>query len=136
MSRTLMVLSAVIVLSLGTLHLFFTYSGPKLLPRDPSLQTRMSEVAPVITRQTTMWRAWIGFNVSHSLGLLLFGLLYGYLAVVEPDLLFRSWFLLLIGFAMLSSYMVLAWAYWFYNPLIGIAIASVLFAASAIVARI
>jgi hypothetical protein len=83
-----------------------------------------------------MWRAWIGFNVSHSLGLLLFGLLYGYLALVEPDVLFGSWFVLLVGFAMLSSYAVLAWAYWFSTPLIGIVIALVLFVASAVVARI
>ena len=26
-------------------------------------------------------KAWIGFNISHSLGALLFGVIYGYLAV-------------------------------------------------------
>ena len=38
MSRTLMALSAVIALSFGALHLFMTYRGPKLRPRDPALQ--------------------------------------------------------------------------------------------------
>ncbi len=29
----------------------------------------MQQVSPVITRQTTMWKAWVGFNASHSYGL-------------------------------------------------------------------
>ena len=28
----------------------------------------------MITPQTTLWRAWIGFNASHSLAAILFGL--------------------------------------------------------------
>ena len=64
----LMAASAAILLALGLLHLLYTFRGPKLWPRDASLQQRMSEVSPVITRETTMWKAWIGFNASHSFG--------------------------------------------------------------------
>ena len=28
-----------------------------------------------------MWRAWVGFNATHGFGLILFGALYGYLAI-------------------------------------------------------
>jgi len=62
----LMVLSAGIALALGVLHLVYTFSGNKLTPRDSSLQARMAQVSPVITRQTTMWKAWVGFNATHS----------------------------------------------------------------------
>jgi hypothetical protein len=55
----LMSLSALIVFALGVLHLVYTFRGPKLTPRDPALQARMAEVPMVITRQTTMWRAWV-----------------------------------------------------------------------------
>src|SRR6188768_316110 len=78
----LMTLSALVLSTLGVLHLIYTFHGPKLTPRDPDLQARMAEVHPVITRQTTMWRAWVGFNASHSMGAILFGLIYGVLGKV------------------------------------------------------
>ena len=76
----LMTGSAAIPLVLGLLHLLYTFHGSKLLPRDAELQERMSVVSPVITRETTMWKGYVGFNASHSFGLILFGLVYGYLA--------------------------------------------------------
>jgi hypothetical protein len=117
---TLMTLSALVVLTLGVLHLVHTFSGLKLTPRDPALRARMNEVHPVITRQTTMWRAWIGFNASHSMGAILFGLLYGFLANLYPELLFGSPFLLGVGFAMLGGFAVLGKLYWFRVPFAGI----------------
>ena len=116
----LMALSAAVLLTLGVLHLVYTFSGPLLTPRDPALQARMAEVHPVITRQTTMWRAWIGFNASHSMGAILFGLVYGYLAGVRPDVLFSSPFLLGIGLAMLIGFAILGKLYWFKVPFAGI----------------
>jgi hypothetical protein len=120
-----MTLSALVVLTLGVLHLVYTFSGPKLTPRDPALQARMSEVHLVITRQTTVWRAWVGFNASHSMGAILFGLVYGFLANAYPELLFNSPFLLVVGFAMLGGLAVLAKAYWFRIPFAGVVIALV-----------
>jgi hypothetical protein len=70
-AKNLMVLSASIILTLGVVHLVYTFWGPKLMPRDPALQISMSQISPVITKETTMWRAWVGFNASHSVGLIL-----------------------------------------------------------------
>jgi hypothetical protein len=97
LASILMVLSAGIILALGVLHLIYTFSGTKLTPRDPALQVWMAEVSPVITRQTTMWKAWIGFNATHSSGAVLFGLVYGYFSVVHREVLFNSLFLLAAG---------------------------------------
>lgn len=118
----LMSLSAVVLLTLGVLHLVYTFSGPLLTPRDPALRARMEEVHPVITRQTTMWRAWIGFNASHSMGAILFGLVYGYLASVHIELLMSSPFLLGVGLAMLVGFVILAKLYWFKVPFIGVVV--------------
>jgi hypothetical protein len=123
LARTLVALSAAIVLTLGIIHLAYTFWGPKLTPRDPALQTTMSEIAPVITRETTMWKAWIGFNASHSLGAILFGLVYGYLALLHPGFLFQSPFLLIVGFALLGSYSLLGKVYWFSVPFTSILVA-------------
>ena len=108
--------SAGVVLLLGFLHLLYTFRGPKLHPRDPDLTARMMTVSPVISRETTMWRVWIGFNASHSFGLILFGALYGYFAMYHSAFLFHSWFLLTLGFALLLGYAVLAKVYWFRGP--------------------
>jgi hypothetical protein len=129
---SLMTLSALVILTLGTLHLVYTFRGPKLTPRDPALQARMTEVHPVITRQTTMWRAWVGFNASHSMGAMLFGLVYGFLGNAYPEILFQSPFLLAVGLAMLGGLAVLGKVYWFRIPYTGIAIALVCYVASII----
>src|SRR5215212_5818046 len=101
-----MAASAAITLVLGSLHLLYTFRGTKLLPRDAALRQRMAEVSPVISRQTTMWKAW-----------------------VRPDVLFRSAFLAILGALFLLGYLVLARKYWFSAPLRLLAVAFVLYAA-------
>ena len=127
--------SAAIPLVLGLAHLLYTFHGPKLLPRDLGLRTRMQEVSPVITRQTTMWKAWIGFNASHSVGLILFGAVYGYLALEHGEFLFRSDFLLALGLILLLGYVFLAHRYFFRIPLRGVLLASCLYAVALVIGR-
>lgn len=120
--------AAAILLLLGSLHLLFTFVGPKLRPRDPALQERMQAVAPGISASSTMWDFWVGFNVSHSLGVMLFGLVYGHLALNFPALLFASQFLSLLGLLTLLAFAATAWRYWFRAPLTGVLIALALYA--------
>jgi hypothetical protein len=129
LARLLVAAAAAITLALGTAHLVFTFRGPRLRPRDPALEARMRVVSPGISGQTTMWRAWVGFNASHSLGLLLFGTVYGYLALADPATLFRSAFLAVVGGLLLLAYVVLARRYWFHAPLRAALVASLCYAA-------
>jgi len=119
----LVVLSGSILALLGTAHMILTFRGPKLLPRDRELVQRMQEAHLMITDQTTFWRAWIGFNASHSLGAMFFGFIYSYLAVVHPEVLFTSVPLQMCGLVVLATYLLLAMRYWFITPIAGIAIA-------------
>jgi hypothetical protein len=119
--------SAAVILFLGLLHLLYTFRGPMLHPRDPDLTAMMMTVSPVISRETTMWRVWVGFNATHSFGLILFGALYGYLAIRHSVFLFHSWFLLALGFALLLGYAVIARLYFFTAPFRGVALATVLY---------
>ena len=130
-----MVVSASIILALGVLHLVYTFWGSKLKPRDPALQVSMKQVSPVITKETTMWRAWVGFNVSHSMGAILFGLIYCFLAIAHGPLLFRSPFLLIIGLAMLGGLLALGKVYWFSRPFIGVGISFICYVASIAASR-
>jgi hypothetical protein len=131
----LMVLSASIILALGVVHLVYTFWGPKLTPRDPALQISMSQISPVITKETTMWRCWVGLNASHSMGLLLFSLVFGFLALAHGQFLFRSPFLLVVGLAMLAGFVVLGKLYFFSAALTGISISVACYVASIALSR-
>jgi hypothetical protein len=134
-AKVLMVFSASIVFSFGVLHLIFTFWGPKLTPRDPALQVSMSQISPVITKETTMWKGWVGFNASHSMGLILFGLVYGFLAIAHSGLLFQSPFLLIVGLAMLVGYFALGKVYFFSRPFIGVSISLACYVASIVASQ-
>ena len=134
-ARILMVFSASIVLTLGVLHLVYTFWGTSLTPRDPALQISMRQSSPIISKETTMWRCWVGFNSSHSLGLILFGLVFGYLALAHSQLLFRSPFLLVVGLAMLGWIVVLCRVYFFSAPFIGMSISLACYVASIALSR-
>lgn len=128
-SSILIASSAIILLTLGTLHLILTYWGRIFHPRDPSLIDAMKAVAPRVSRDTTIWRAGIGFHASHSLGAMLFGLVYAYLALESTGFLFTSPYLMALGLACLCAYLALARLYWFKVPLRGISLATVMYVA-------
>jgi hypothetical protein len=126
----LMAASAAIVFALGSAHLVYTFFGPKFHARDPALTQRMKEVSPVISADTTMWKAWISFNATHSLGAMLFGLVYGGFALTDPAYLFDARWLLAIGAAMLACFVLLGSRYWFSVPFRGSVLAFVCYLAS------
>ena len=126
--------SAAIIILLGLIHLLYTFAGPKLFPRDRELQVRMQEVSLVITPQTTMWRAWVGFNASHSLGAILFGAVYGYLSLAHSAFLFQSTFLLSLGLVFLLGYTFLSKRYWFSVPFRSILAATALYVFATLIA--
>ena len=134
-ARVLMFVSASIIFTLGAIHLAYTFWGPKLMPRDPALQISMSQISPVITKETTMWRCWVGFSASHSMGLILFGLVFGFLAVAHSQLLFQSPFLLIVGLAMLGGIVVLCKIYFFSAPFAGMSVSLACYIASIMLSR-
>jgi hypothetical protein len=119
---------------LGTLHAYYTYrdeSRPRfLVPDDPQVIEAMARSHVRLSRGgTTMWRAWLGFNYSHSIGAILFGV-----ACIATALLLRDHSppraALFVPVAIGCLYALLAVRYWFRIPLAGIAIATACFAAA------
>lgn len=80
-----------------------------------------------------MWKAWVGFNASHSMGAILFGTLYAHLALMQPSVLFQSTFLSILGGLFLAGYVVLGRLYWFSAPFRGIIVAFVLYVSAYVV---
>jgi hypothetical protein len=134
LSQILLTASAAITLLAGALHLYGTFFGPDLRPRDPELEKRMKEVPLVDSSQTTMWKAWIGFNAILSLGLMLFGVLYGYLSTFRFQVLLQVPLLLVVGAIFLGGLVVLFWRYLYNLPAVVFAVALVLYAVGAALA--
>jgi hypothetical protein len=101
-----------------------------LSPRDPTLRDAMLREPLLLTRRTNMWLAWVGFNLSHSLGAVLFGVVA--LLIGRNEATFQAQAALFLRLAVLVScaYLVLAIRFWFRTPLVGIASSGVCFAAS------
>jgi hypothetical protein len=123
MAQVLVVLGASIFLSLGVLHGVLTLQDlqdPRTFtPPDPALREAMQESSIAIHPHTNLWQAWLGFNLSHSLGLLMFG--GTFLAI---GLFYFSAFtqiLWLQSCAMLIStlYLMMSLKFWFSKPAIG-----------------
>jgi len=73
MIATLLILGGTVFGVLGALHAVYTLldlSNPRrLVPVDPSVAHAMANSALRLSGgRTDMWRAWVGFNFSHSLG--------------------------------------------------------------------
>ena len=134
LASVLIATSATIALLLGLAHIYLTFFTRAFAARDAALEEKLKSVSPRISRQMTMSQAWVGFHASHSLSVIFFGLVYGYLALAERDFLIRSPFLVMLGALVLLCYVVLAKLYWFDRPLAGVALALAFYVAGVAVA--
>ena len=113
---------SLILVILGTLHLIYTFFSNKFSSRNKNVIIEMKSSHPNITKETTMWKAWLGFNASHSSGAMFIGIINFYLAVeyfpvFQSNHLFFIFNILTVGF-----YVWLAKKYWFKIPFVGILI--------------
>jgi hypothetical protein len=69
------------------------------------------------------------------MGLILFGLIFGFLALAHGQLLFHSPFLLVVGLTMLGGLAVLFKVYFFSAPFTGICISLACYVASIVLSR-
>ena len=116
---------------LGLLHAWFTFRDMarprRLVPEDPAVADAMAATGLRLARGgTTMWRSWVGFNFSHSLGLLVFAA--GTIALgLGLDSVRVPQSLLILPPAIGSAYVLLAVRYWFRIPAAGTALGTLCF---------
>ncbi len=113
---------------LGTLHLAYTFFTHRFDPRDAAVMDPMKATSPRLTRETTMWKAWVGFNASHSLGAMVFAAFYLILAIAHPELLRESKAFVVLALAAGLAYLAVGFKYWFRIPVTGILVATACFA--------
>jgi len=138
MVRALVVAGGSIFLLLGALHGFLTLRDLKdprtFTPRDPELRRAMRQSSIAIHPAANLWKAWMGFNLSHSLGLVLFGGAYLYAGVFVPGAFAASPLLQGCAVGVSAIYLALSLLFWFSKPAIGTGLALACFVVAAILA--
>jgi hypothetical protein len=122
MDKLFVILGCSIFVLMGGVHLVWTMCTNKFEARDPQLTADMKRVSPVLTSRTSMWNAWKGFNASHSLGAIVFGLFFIIVALENYDYLKTSVALNVVLVIVPLSFLALAIKYWFDKPRNGILI--------------
>jgi hypothetical protein len=123
--------SSVFIILAG-IHLLYTFFTNKFSVRDKETEEMMKRNFPVLTKKTTMWKAWIGFNASHSIGSIFFGVINLYFAIRQFELLKGSAGLLSIMLMVCLFYLFLGFKYWFVIPRTGILISFICFVTAVI----
>ncbi|MGB4845393.1 MAG: hypothetical protein WBP16_13080 [Ferruginibacter sp.] len=131
-AKILWITGSFIYLLLAGLHLVYTFFSNKFLARDTNTVELMKKTHPVLTKDTTMWKAWIGFNGSHSAGGIFLGAINIILAIFYFEFLSGATPILLLTVITSLFYVFLGIKYWFKIPLTGVAIASICYIAATI----
>ena len=134
LSRYLFLVGALPFVLLGLTHACATPRTPAeskpFSPRDPAVREVMAKETILLTRRTSLWLAWIGFNLSHSLGAIVFGVVV--LLIGRSPASFQAEARVFVPLAVVVSglYLVLGLRYWFRIPIVGSALSGVCFIAS------
>lgn len=128
-----MLSGALIIGCLGAIHLGLILFTRKFSPCNSSVQEAMSTTFPIITNETSMWSAWVGFNISHSVGALIFSLVYLPLTINYFEIVSNSFWLSVLPVPVSMVYLFLAIKYWFKVPALGFLLALISFLFSLVV---
>jgi hypothetical protein len=101
-------------------------------PIDENVRRAMAESRLRLAPQTTMWNAWVGFNLSHSLGLVMFGTVCAELALRDFGTVAESPFLRFGSVVVGLIYLLLALRFWFWVPVVLSAAGTLCFVVSAL----
>jgi hypothetical protein len=82
----------------------------------------------------SIWRLWLGFNVSHGLGVFAVGLLFLLIGIHDFDLVGRIGGLRALTIAFPATYLAISLVFWFYVPALVTAAATACFVVSAALA--
>lgn len=132
MESVLIVVGAAIFGLLGSFHLFYTFFTNKFEAYDPTVTEAMKSTSPKLTKETSMWKAWLGFNASHSLGAIFFAGIYIPLSLTQFQVIQDSLWFSILPIIVGLSYLLLAKKYWFKTPFVGILISTVCFVIAAV----
>jgi hypothetical protein len=133
-TSVLLEIGGAVFVVLGLLHAIYTFldirKPRRLVPDDSAVSAAMTRSYLRLTGgRTTMWQAWVGFNFSHSLGVVLLGGLCMTFGAITRTTAVPGLVLLLLS-AIGLIYVFIGALYWFRIPVAGAAVGTAcLFAA-------
>ena len=134
-AKYLWIIGSLPLIILGATHLMYTFFTNKFSSRNNVVEQEMKTSFPVLTKATTMWKAWIGFNASHSAGCIYIGVI-NLIVAIEYEAVLQSAAFLSLNITTILFYCWLAKKYWFRIPLTGVLIATCCFIAAAVLISI
>ena len=134
MVGALLGIAGLIYVVLGTLHAIFTFlderNPRRLAPDDPAVLTAMQNSKLQLSRgATTMWQAWISFNLTHSLAAIMMGTACLIVMAHLGLFVFSPWALFALA-GVSALFAIIGQRYWFGVPRTGTLIATVLLTAA------
>ncbi len=140
MAQMLLLAGSLIFLLLGIGHgalALRDVSRPRAFtPTDEKVRTAMQGSQLAFSRRINLWQAWLGFNLSHSLGLLIFGGVFLAIAWLHFPAYARSPLLQLAPIVVAAAYLLLSIRFWFRGPVIGTGTGLACFLASALLLQL
>ena len=134
MDQMLLIAGSSVYVALGLGHVVLTLldlrSPRYFTPTDDEIRQSMQGVSIRLNRHVDLWKAWLGFNLSHSLGLVLFGAVVLTFAVKAQDAYFSSIAMQATTLVISLIYVMLSFKFWFWAPAIGCITATALFGAA------
>jgi tellurite resistance protein TehA-like permease len=65
LAKYLWEIGSIVIVILGSIHLYYIFFTNKFSSRNEKMIEEMKSSSFILTKETTMWNAWIGFNASH-----------------------------------------------------------------------
>ena len=138
-------LGAVIMMAVGGLHValtildlvrptFFTSIGDAAKREMEGNGMRFKALFPGDDATPSMWKFWLGLNLSHGLGIFAFGLVCLLIGSHDFDLVGSIGGLRVLTIAVPAAYLTIALPFWFYLPSLVAGSATACFAVSAVLA--
>lgn len=140
LTKTFLFAGGLTFLTLGGLHAALTLRDVKrpraFIPADDALREAMQDASLRLHSDVKLWDAWMGFNLSHSFGLLIFGCATILLATSLHAAYQVSSLLQLALIAIACAYFAMALRFWFWIPAAGTAFGTALLLAAFITFRL
>jgi hypothetical protein len=122
-AQALLAVAGLIVLGMGTLHGLLTLrdvGNPRAFtPTDESVRVAMQNARLAFNPRANLWQAWLGFNLSHSLGVALSGGALLLLAGPCFPAFATSHLVQAFAAGLAAVYLVLSLRFWFWGPALG-----------------
>lgn len=126
MAQILLTVAGTVILIMGIGHFVLTlrdvWSPMAFTPTEDSVRLAMQRAQLRFNRRINLWESWLGFNLSHSMGAIMFGGALLYAALAHLDDFLQSHFLQAAAVLIPGVYLAVAIRFWFWGPALGISI--------------